>query len=148
VTRHLPPPFAAAVVGESLGGLPNPAPDRGDRGVDEELVAVAIAFESVHIYYRLTTVCDVSEPTENLAVNTFDGSASLPADARSPSESRVMDGARSYIVVSSNDDEDRIEKADTALTANGFEDRVQFKDGFELIAEIVRPIRQSKDAAC
>lgn len=84
--------------------------------------------------------------------------------------SRVMDGVRSYIAASSNRDEDRIEKADTALgavaverlsdgdvefiavvttdtdagegvvtalTANGFEDRVQFKDGFELLDEIV-----------
>lgn len=84
--------------------------------------------------------------------------------------SRVMDDVRTYIATSSNRDEDRIEKADTALgavaakrlingdakavtvvttdtdagegvvaalTANGFEDRVRFKNGFELIDEIV-----------
>ncbi|QSG13354.1 Uncharacterized protein HSBGL_2960 [Halapricum desulfuricans] len=89
-------------------------------------------------------------------------------DYRTGTVSQVMDDIQSFIARSSNRDEDRIEKADTALAAvaaerlegnthyvsivttdldagegavaaleaNGFENRVQFKNGFELIDEI------------
>lgn len=89
-------------------------------------------------------------------------------DYRTSTVSQVMDDVQSFIARSSNRDEDRIEKADTALAAvaaerlegntryvsivttdldagegavaaleaNGFENRVQFKNGFELIDEI------------
>lgn len=124
------------------------------------------------VYDELAGAPDRSTPGQAPIDSAIDGGwvrVADPPDYTKGAVSAVMDAARRFIARSSNRDEDRIEKADTALAAvavelldagrsdfvcivttdvdagdaavaaleaNGFEDRVQFRDGFALIDDI------------
>ena len=123
------------------------------------------------VYGELGAAPDRSTPGQTPIDSAIDAGWVRVADEpdyTNSTVSRVMDDVRSFIARTSNRDEDRIEKADTALAgvavellqgtydlvcvvttdvdagegvvaaleANGFEDRGQFKNGFELIDEI------------
>ena len=123
------------------------------------------------VYKELGGAPDRSTPGQTPINSAIDAGWVTVADVpeyTNSTVSRVMDDVRAFIARSSNRDEDRIEKADTALAAvaiellreynyvcivttdidagegvvaaleaNGFENRAQFKNGFELIDEII-----------
>jgi 23S rRNA U2552 (ribose-2'-O)-methylase RlmE/FtsJ len=123
------------------------------------------------VYDELGGAPDRSTPGQtpiNSAIDSGWVTVADEPDYTNSTVSQVMDDVQSFIARSSNRDEDRIEKADTALAAiavellqgdsefvcvvttdidagegvvasleaNGFENRAQFKNGFELINEI------------
>jgi len=97
------------------------------------------------VYEELGGAPDRSTPGQtpiNSAIDACWVTVADDPDYTNSTVSRVMDGVRRYIANSSNRNEDHIEKADAgegvvaALEANGFEHRIRFKDGFELIDEI------------
>lgn len=124
------------------------------------------------VYDELGGAPDRSTPGQtpiNSAIDAGWVTVADDPDYTNSTVAQVMDDARRFIAHSSNRDEDKIEKADTALAAiaveylesgsanyacvvttdrdagegavtaleaNGFENRIQFKDGFELIDEI------------
>lgn len=129
------------------------------------------------VYEELGGAPDRSTPGQtpiNNAIDTGWVTVADELDYTSSTVSSVMDDVRGFIAHASNRDEDRIEKADTALAgvavqllergyaeyvyllttdtdagngavaaveSHGFSDRIEFKNGFELIAEITRDSR-------